>query len=178
MKFRPQFIAGCFVVELEPHQDERGFFARAHSRDEFEAAGLEGKVSQINLSMSHATGTVRGIHWQDPPFAEAKLIRCIGGRIFDVCVDVRAGSPTEGEWVGVELTPDNGLALYVPPRCGHALQTLEPQSIVLYSVSSPYHPESERGARWDDPAFGIEWPLRTDVVLSEKDRRWPTFKRT
>lgn len=175
MKFRPQAVAGCFVVELEPHWDDRGYFARAHSHDEFEAAGLVGGIAQINVSYSRAAGTVRGIHWQAPPYAEAKLVRCVAGRIFDVCVDVRPDSPTHGEWVGVELTPDNHLALYVPPGCGHALETLAPDSTVLYSVSVPHHPEAERGARWDDPRLAIEWPRQTGVVLSAKDRCWPDF---
>ena len=173
MEFRPQHIQGCYVVGLEPFVDERGFFARAFSADEFEEAGLVPTISQINISRSEAPGTTRGIHWQEQPHSEAKLVRCIRGRVFDVCVDVRPGSETWGAWVGIELTPDNHLALYLPPGCGHAYQTLEPETELLYSTSTAYAPEAERGARWDDPAFAIGWPQRDGLVLSVKDRSWP-----
>jgi dTDP-4-dehydrorhamnose 3,5-epimerase len=173
MEFRPQSIPGCHVVALEPIGDERGFFARAFAVDEFTAAGLEPTISQMNLSLSKEAGTTRGIHWQEEPFAEAKFVRCIRGRAFDVCVDLREGSETWGHWVGVELTPDNRLALYLPAGCGHGYQTLEPGTELLYSTSTPYTPDSERGARWDDPAFGIDWPLKENLVVSEKDRSWP-----
>jgi dTDP-4-dehydrorhamnose 3,5-epimerase len=160
---------------LEPHFDARGSFARAFSADDFAAMGLAGTVSQINLAHSRRTGTIRGIHWQSEPFGEAKLVRCVQGRIFDVCVDVREGSPTLGRWVGVELSADNGLAVYVPPGCGHAHQTLEDDTRVLYTTSAPYEPGAERGARWDDPALSIAWPVTEGVILSEKDRAWPNL---
>lgn len=175
MEISPQTVEGCFVVGLEPQIDERGYFARAFSVDEFRDAGMVSDISQINIAVSHRAGTIRGIHWQGDPHAEAKLVRCMRGRVFDVCVDVRPDSPTRGEWVGVELTGENGLALFVPPGCGHAHQTLEPDSAIIYSVSVPYTPGSERGARWDDPSFSIAWPIRSDVVVSEKDRAWPDF---
>lgn len=177
MKIEPQRIRGCHVVTLVPHEDDRGFFARAFSADEFEEAGLDPSISQINISRSKHPGTTRGIHWQDRPFAEAKLARCIRGRVFDVCVDLRPGSDTWGQWVGIELTTENHLALYIPPGCGHAYQTLEPDSELLYSTSAPYMPDYERGARWDDPTLGIEWPLTEGVVLSNKDRSWPDLQR-
>ena len=176
MEFRPQHIADCHVVALEPIIDHRGFLARAFSGAEFAEAGLEPAISQINLSRSERPGTTRGIHWQAAPHVEAKLVRCIRGRAFGVCVDVRPGSATWGTWVGIELTPDNHLALYVPPGCGHAYQTLDPATEVLYSTSAPYVPKAERGARWDDPRFNIEWPLRKDLILSEKDRSWPDIE--
>ncbi|MEX0865249.1 MAG: dTDP-4-dehydrorhamnose 3,5-epimerase [Acidimicrobiia bacterium] len=175
MEFRPQQVAGCYLIALEPHIDERGSFARAFAADAFSEAGLESTISQMNLSHSRAAGTIRGIHWQVDPHSEAKIVRCIQGHVFDVCVDVRAGSPTRGKWVGVELSAENGLALYIPPGCGHANQALEPESRVLYSTSAPYAPEAEMGARWDDPLFSIEWPLCEAVVISAKDRSWPDF---
>lgn len=172
MEFRPQRIRGCHVVALEPISDERGFFARAFAVDEFIEAGLEPTISQMNLSRSERAGTTRGIHWQIEPFAEAKFVRCIGGRAFDVCVDLRPRSETWGQWVGIELTAENHLALYVPPGCGHGYQTLEPGTELLYSTSAPYMSDRERGVRWDDPVFGIDWPLTEGLVLSEKDRNW------
>lgn len=175
MEFRPQEVAGCYLVALEPYIDERGFFARAFASDEFEALALESSISQMNLSHSVAAGTIRGIHWQVEPHPEAKFVRCIQGRVFDVCVDVRSGSPTRGRWVGAELSAESGLGLYIPPGCGHAHQALEPDSRVLYSTSVPYAPESEMGARWDDPVLSIEWPLRESVIVSVKDRSWPDF---
>ena len=175
MEFRAQSVDGCYIVALEPFVDERGFFARAFSAEEFEEMGLEAAISQMNLSRSEQKATTRGIHWQAAPHSEAKLIRCVRGRVFDVCVDVRPGSPTFRSWVGVELTPENGLAMYVPPGCGHGHQTLEPGTEVLYSTSYPYTPEAERGARWDDPAFEIEWPLTDGLILSDKDASWPEF---
>lgn len=175
MEFRRQPIVDCYVVALEPFEDERGFFARAFSTDEFEAHGMEPTISQVNISLSRNAGTTRGVHWQDPPHAEAKLVRCIRGSIYDVCVDVRPGSDTAGQWVGVELTADNHLALYVPPGCGHAHQTLEDDTELLYTTSAPYAPHAERGARWDDPTFGIEWPLTEGLTVSAKDQGWPDF---
>lgn len=176
MEFRPQSVLGCHVVALEPLQDERGFFARAFSADEFSGAGLVPTISQINIARSRSPGTTRGIHWQVEPYSEAKLVRCIRGRAFHVCVDVRPASETWRDWVGIELTPDNYLALYVPPGCGHGYQTLEPDTEVLYSTSAPYVREAERGARWDDPAFAIEWPLQDRLVISAKDRSWPDMQ--
>lgn len=176
MEFRPQRIPGCHVAALEPIADERGFFARAFAVNEFTEAGLEPTISQMNLSQSMQAGTTRGIHWQEEPFAEAKFVRCVRGRVFDVCVDLRPGSETSGEWVGVELSAENRLALYLPPGCGHGYQTLEPGTELLYSASAPYAPDYERGARWDDPAFDIDWPLREDLVISEKDQRWPLIE--
>lgn len=173
MEFRPQSIPGCHVVALAPIGDERGFFARVFDVDEFTDAGLDPTISQMNMSFSREIGTTRGVHWQEEPFAEAKLVRCIRGRVFDVCVDLRKGSETWGHWVGVELTPENRLALYLPPGCGHAYQTLESGTEVLYSTSSPYAPDHERGARWDDPSLGIDWPLKDNLTVSEKDRSWP-----
>lgn len=173
MELIAQEVDGCKLILLDPIGDERGFFARAFSAREFARAGMVTEIAQINIAHSKSRGTIRGIHWQVDPHAEAKVVRCINGSIFDVCVDLRPGSETWGRWVGVELTDSNRLALYVPPGCGHAYQALEPNSEVLYSTSARYEPEAERGARWDDPALGIAWPIVDSAILSEKDRAWP-----
>lgn len=173
MEFREQRIPDCYVIALEPIEDDRGFFARAFSTEEFAEHGLVPTIAQMNVSRSRLAGTTRGIHWQAD--SEAKLIRCIRGRVFDVCVDVRPDSPTKGEWVGVELTSENYLAMYVPPGCGHGHQTLEDDTELLYTTSGRYSPHAERGARWDDPLFAIDWPQREDVILSAKDQNWPDF---
>jgi dTDP-4-dehydrorhamnose 3,5-epimerase len=175
MKFEPQEIPGCYVVETEPIFDDRGFFARAFGVDEFAAHGLVTEVFQINLARSERTGTTRGLHWQVEPYAEAKFVRCIAGRIFDVCVDIRPDSITAGRWVGVELSAENRRGIYIPPGGAHGYQTLEPGCELLYTTSVPYSPAAERGARYDDPAFAIDWPLTDDLILSEKDRNWPPF---
>jgi dTDP-4-dehydrorhamnose 3,5-epimerase len=175
VRFERTEIDGCHLVALEPRGDERGFFARAFCTAEFRGQGLEPHIEQINLARSEQTGTTRGLHWQTGEHAEAKLVRCIGGRVFDVCVDVRAASPTFGRWVGIELSADNHSALFVPPGCAHGYQTLEAGSELLYTSSAAYAPEAERGARWDDPTFGIIWPLAHDLVISAKDLGWPAF---
>jgi dTDP-4-dehydrorhamnose 3,5-epimerase len=173
MIIEPQEVPGCFLIRLEPKTDERGFFARAFSVEEFAAVGMVTEIAQINLARSETVGTLRGIHWQEAPFEEAKLVRCIRGSVFDVCVDVRTGSETWGRSVGVELSAQNHLALYVPPGCGHGYQSLEDGSEVIYSTSVPYAAEAESGARWDDPALDIDWPIKEGLTLSEKDGKWP-----
>ncbi len=175
MRFIETDIPDCRIVELEPFEDERGYFARAWCADEMTAEGLTATAAQVNMSLSVKPGTIRGLHWRPLDHPEAKFIRCIGGRVFDVCVDLRPDSPAFLTWVGVELTPDNRRALAVPAGCAHGYQALEPNSEVLYMASSPYVPGVEIGARWDDPAFGIEWPITGDVTLSDKDRSWPDF---
>lgn len=174
MRLTPTEVEGCHVADLEPHGDERGFFARAWCRDELAAVGAGDPIVQINMSLSHAAGTTRGLHWQVAPHAEAKFVRCVAGAVFDVCVDVRPDSPTHGRWVGVRLDTDNRSALYIPAGCAHGYQTLEDDTELLYSTSAPYAPDAERGARPDDPAFGVEWPM-TATVLSDKDRSWPDY---
>lgn len=173
MKFVPQDVEGCMTVELVPFEDDRGSFARAFSRVEFAGHGLDPHIEQINIAVSRAPRTLRGIHWQAGTSAEAKLVRCVNGRVFDVCVDVRPESPTFGQWVGVELSPDNGLALYIPTGCGHAYLTLEPDTTLMYTASTAYDPEAEMGARWDDSFLNIQWPYRTGLTMSEKDRSLP-----
>lgn len=162
------------VVELEPHRDERGFFARAWCRREFEEAGLETRVAQCNLSFNRRRGTLRGMHFQAPPMEEVKLVRCVRGALLDVVVDLRPDSPTFGEHAAVELTAENRRALYVPRGFAHGFQTLQDDTEIYYQMSEFHSPEHARGYRFDDPAFGIEWPVHPPVV-KEKDRAWPDF---
>jgi dTDP-4-dehydrorhamnose 3,5-epimerase len=176
MEQRSTSIDGCMVLALEPHVDERGFFARAFDAEKLAEAGMITEVAQINMAHSRRMGTIRGIHWQRAPHAEAKFVRCVRGSVFDVCVDVRAGSATSGRWFGVELSTENNLALYVPPGCGHVNQSLAPDTTILYTVSVPYAPETEMGARWDDRAFAIDWPVTENVIVSAKDRAWPDWE--
>lgn len=172
MIFTETELAGAYTVDIEPIGDERGFFARWYCRDEFEAHGLEPMGAQANLSSNPTTGTIRGLHLQRPPAAEAKLMRCTRGAIFDVIVDCRPGSPTRWEWFGVELTADNRTALYIPKGFAHGYQTLADDVDVHYLVSVPYAPGHEEGLRHDDPELGIDWPLPAASV-SPKDQGWP-----
>lgn len=172
MRFSPCELDGVFLVELEPHRDERGFFARGFCTEEFAAHGLTLTVAQVNVSFNHERGTVRGLHYQVEPAPEAKLFRCIAGATHSVVVDLRPGSSTYGAHLGMELDAERGAALYVPPLCAYGYQALVDGATALYFVSHPYAPECERGLRYDDPALGIDWPL-TATQVSEKDRSWP-----
>jgi len=174
MIFHPCSVAGAFVVELEERRDGRGSFARTWCRKEFEVAGLATDFVQGNTAVTHRAGTVRGLHLQLPPHSEAKLVRCLRGRIWDVVVDLRPDSPTFRYWAGVELCEENRRMLYLPEGCAHGYQSLRDDSEVFYLVSAFYAPEAERGFRYDDPAFGVEWPLPVED-LSEKDLAWPPF---
>ncbi|HSG47747.1 MAG TPA: dTDP-4-dehydrorhamnose 3,5-epimerase [Longimicrobiales bacterium] len=174
MRFTATRVAGVFVVDLEKRVDDRGYFARTWCREEIEAQGLDATVVQINTGFSHLAGTVRGMHLQAPPDAEIKFVRCTRGRVFDVALDLRPDSRTYCQWVGVELGADDGRMLWIPEGCAHGYQTLEPGSELLYTTSVPYAPASARGVRWDDPAFGIQWPLPV-TSISEADATWPDF---
>jgi dTDP-4-dehydrorhamnose 3,5-epimerase len=166
---------GVVVIELERHEDERGFFARSFCADEFAAHGLSACVAQCNISFNRRRGTVRGLHFQRPPRAEAKLVRCTAGAIYDVAVDLRSASPTFCRYVGVELTARNRRMLYVPPGFAHGFQTLADESEVFYQMSEPFTAEAADGVRWNDPAFAIAWPLDVQVI-SERDRSFPDFR--
>lgn len=174
MIFTETTLSGAFILDLEPREDSRGFFARTFCRNEFEAHGLKPDMVQCNLSYNHHARTMRGMHYQLPPAAETKLVRCIRGAIHDVIVDLRPGSPTYLQHVAVELTADNRRQLYVPEMFAHGYLTLEPGSEVAYQVGEFYTPGAERGIRWDDPALGITWPLAVEVI-SDKDASWPAF---
>lgn len=175
MRFTDTPIGGVHLVDLEPRGDERGWFARVWCRDELARAGLGGDFVQCNGSYSRDAGTLRGLHWQTAPHEEAKLIRCIAGRIFDVVADVRPASPTFGRWFGVELSAESRQMLYVAPGVAHGYLTLVDHSEVLYPVTAAYAPASERGLRWDDPLFAIDWPQVGNLTISPKDRGWPDF---
>jgi dTDP-4-dehydrorhamnose 3,5-epimerase len=164
-----------FLIEVNEIVDDRGVFARAWCVDEFARQGLDSDVLQINLGFSHRRGTLRGMHFQRPPHAEAKYVRCTRGAVFDVAVDVRAGSPTCGRWVGFELSACNRRGLYVPPGYAHGYQTLSDESEILYTTSARYAAASATGVRYDDAAFGIRWPGPVSVI-SHADSHWPDFE--
>lgn len=174
MQFTPIAIAGAYQIELEPRSDERGFFARAWCQQEFAAHGLATNFVQANLSSNLRKGTLRGMHYQLAPHAEAKLVRALRGAIFDVIVDLRPDSPTFRHWAGVELSGANRRALYLPEGCAHGFQTLEDDSDVFYQVSAFYAPGVEAGVAYNDPAFAIAWPLPVSVI-SAKDQSWAPF---
>jgi len=174
MIFKETKLKGAYVVECEPIEDDRGFFARAFCREEFERHQLNPCVVQCNISFNRKKGTLRGMHYQAKPYEEARLVRCTRGRIYDVIVDLRRESPGYKQWEAVELTADNRLMLYVPEGFAHGFQTLEDGSEVFYQMSESYAPEYTRGVRWDDPAFGIQWPL-DDRLLSVRDQSFPDF---
>lgn len=174
MIFTETKLAGAFVIELERLVDMRGFFATNWSEREFGARGLVPRFVESNLSCSNKRGTLRGMHYQAQPHGQVKLVRCTMGSIFDVIIDLRPGSPTFKQWVSVELTAENRRMLYVPIDFAHGFQTLEDNTEVTYQMSSPYHPESSRGVRWNDPAFGIPWPEAERVIIA-RDREYPDF---
>ena len=163
------------MVELDKHKDERGFFARTFCVQEFEAHGLNARLVQCSTAFNLRRGTVRGFHWQAPPKSEAKLVRVTRGAIHDVIVDLRPSSPTRLQHLAVELTADNGRMLYVPEGLAHAFQTLADSTEISYQMSEFFAPEYARGARWNDPAFGITWPL-PNPVLNDRDRSYPDFQ--
>lgn len=172
MRFIPTPLDGAFVVELEPIEDERGFFARSFCEREFARHGLEPRIAQCNVSYNRRRGTLRGMHYSVAPHAEAKLVRCTSGAIFDVVVDLRPGSASLHRWYGVELSAANRRMLFVPTGLAHGFQTLTDDAEVFYQMSEFYDPECARGVRWDDPRFAISWPL-ADAVVSDKDRSYP-----
>jgi dTDP-4-dehydrorhamnose 3,5-epimerase len=172
VKFTESAIAGVWFVDLEPIEDERGFFARTFCADEFVAHGLDPTVAQCNVSVTARAGTIRGLHYQVAPAAETKLVRCVRGAIHDVVVDLREGSPTRLQHLGVELSAANRRALYVPTEFAHGFQALVDDTEVEYQMGAPYTPGTDRGLRYDDPALGIDWP-RPVTDISERDRTWP-----
>lgn len=174
MIFTETKLKGAFIIELEKLEDERGFFARTYDRKEFASRDLNPNLAQFNVSFNKKKGTLRGMHYQAAPHEEAKLVRCTRGAMYDAIIDLRPGSPTFRQWISVELTSENHRMLYVPKGFAHGFQTLEDDTEVFYQMSEFFHPESGSGVRFDDPAFGIEWPLE-EKVISEKDRRYPDF---
>jgi dTDP-4-dehydrorhamnose 3,5-epimerase len=167
-------LKGACLVRMKRIEDARGFFARAWCRDTFAKLGLNPNMVQLNTGFSHKQGTLRGLHYQEAPHAEAKFVRCTRGAIFDVAVDLRPASPTRGQWFGAELTADNGQMLYVPEGFAHGYQTLVDGAEMYYMTSAPYAAGSARGVRYNDPAFAIQWPLAVSVI-SDADQKWPDF---
>ena len=174
MKFIETGLQGAVIVEIEKLQDQRGFFARTWCKREFEKYGLDASLVQANVSYNHRKGTLRGMHYQAEPYGETKLVRCTQGAICDVIIDLRPESPTYRKWVGVELTAENYRMLFVPKMFAHGFQTLVDDSVVTYQVGQFYTSGSERGIRYNDPAFGLRWPVEASVI-SDKDKSWPDF---
>lgn len=173
--FKETKLKGAFLIEPQKFEDLRGFFARSFSKQEFLDHGLRGDFVEAGISFNRLKHTVRGMHFQAAPNAQAKLVRCTRGRIFDAMIDLRPESPTYRQWFAQELTPDNRLMLYIPEGCAHGFQTLEDESEVFYQLSQGYAPGSERGVRWNDPAFGITWPVTENVIMNDRDRNYPDF---
>lgn len=176
MRFTPVFLSGAMLVEPERRQDARGWFARVYCEKEFAERGLPTRMVQTNLSLTRKAGTLRGMHFQKAPDAEDKLVRCARGAIWDAIVDLRPQSPTYCQWFGAELSEDNGRMLLVPKGFAHGFVSLTDDAAVTYQVSAFYAPESEGGARWDDSAFNIDWPVPV-LDMSDKDRNWPDYQR-
>ncbi len=172
MRFSGIPIHGAWIIDPAPSTDSRGYFARAWCIDELAAHGIEFAPVQANMVYSQRAGTLRGMHYQVAPHLEAKLVRCTRGAVFDVLVDLRAGSHTFGTWCSAELTAENGRMLYVPPGCAHACQSLEDGSEIYYLASARYAADCVRGLRFDDPTVGVRWPL-PPTSLSEQDKAWP-----
>ncbi len=172
MRFTPLAIAEVWLVQPERRADARGHFARTFCAAEFAAHGLPVAFPQCNLSFNRHRGTLRGLHWQDDPYQEGKLVRCTRGAVFDVAVDLRPGSATRGHWVSATLSAEDGDALYVPPGFAHGFQALEDGAEVFYQMTEPYRDGLARGLRWNDPALAIAWPL-ADPILSERDAALP-----
>lgn len=174
MIFRETELPGAYAIDLERHSDERGFFARAWCQREFEEHGLNPRLVQCNISYNEGRGTLRGMHYQVPPHEEAKLVRCTRGSIYDVIIDLRSDSPTYKEHFGIELNDENRTMLYVPEGFAHGFLTLEDDTEIFYQMSEFYAPEAARGVRWDDPAFGIDWPAPVRHI-KDRDQSYPDF---
>jgi dTDP-4-dehydrorhamnose 3,5-epimerase len=175
MRFEPTNVHGVWLISPDRYDDERGFLARTWGLDEFDARGLQSRVVQRNISYNRARGTLRGMHFQRAPYPEVKVVGCLIGAVYDVAIDIRPDSPSFGQWCGFELRPETGAMLYVPEGCAHGYVTLEPDSTVEYLISEFYHPECADGVRWDDPFFGVTWPMQP-TAMNERDRTWPDFR--
>jgi dTDP-4-dehydrorhamnose 3,5-epimerase len=175
LRFTETVLKGAFLIQLERKQDSRGFFARTFCQREFAEHGLDTQVAQCNVSFNPRKGTLRGMHYQAKPYEEAKVVRCTMGRIYDVIIDLRRESPTFKKSFGVELTAQDHNMLYVPRGFGHGFQTLENDAEIFYQISEFYSPDHQRGVRWNDPAFGIEWPP-DERIISERDQNYPDFR--
>ncbi len=175
MKITQTKINGVYIIEPEPREDSRGYFARVFAKEELNKAGIDFSIVHINRSLSKEKGVIRGMHYQAKPKEEDKIIQCLAGEIFDVALDLRPNSKTFGQWVSEVLNPDNKKMLLLPKGCAHGFQTLKENSVVEYFVTEYYAPDFEKGVRYNDSNFNIDWPIK-DAVLSEKDANWPDFK--
>jgi dTDP-4-dehydrorhamnose 3,5-epimerase len=175
MIFASTRLEDALLIDIEPKEDERGFFARTWCRQELEAQGLDAKIAQESISYNRLRGTVRGLHFQRPPHEETKIVRCARGAIFDVIVDLRPRSQSYLQWQGFELTAENRRAVYIPKGFAHGFQTLAEHSEITYQISTLYAPESAGGYRYDDAAFRITWPIAV-TMISERDLGWPRYK--
>jgi dTDP-4-dehydrorhamnose 3,5-epimerase len=171
MIFSQTKLNGSFVIEIEKSEDERGFFARTWDQKEFESKGLISKFSQYSISFNKNAGTLRGIHYQEEPYQEVKIVRCTKGKIFDVIIDLRENSKTRMDWFGIELSSQNYKSLYIPEGFAHGFQTLEDNTEVVYQISNEYMPEYAKGKLWNDPVFSITWPIKSPII-SERDKQW------
>lgn len=174
MVFTETHIKGAFIIEPERHEDERGFFARTWCQREFVTRGLDPRLIQCSISFNRKKGTLRGMHYQRPPHAEAKLVRCTMGVIHDVILDLRPESATFRRWFAMELSADNRRMIFIPESVAHGFQTLTDSSEIFYQMTEAYHPNCAHGVRWNDPAFGITWPL-VNPILSARDQVYPDF---
>jgi dTDP-4-dehydrorhamnose 3,5-epimerase len=175
MVFTETKLKGAFIIDPEKQEDDRGFFARTYCQSEFARYGLTPHFVQCNISFTAKRGTLRGMHYQIAPYEEAKLVRCTRGAIYDVLLDLRPDSPTFKEWISIELTAENHRLVYIPEGLAHGFQSFTDGTEVFYQMSQCYHPQSARGIRWDDPAFGIGWPVR-EVILSNRDTSFAFFR--
>ena len=173
MIFTETKITGAYLLEPEFLSDDRGFFARSFCKEEFRNHGLETDILQCNISYNNKKGTLRGIHYQIPPFEEAKIVTCTKGSIYDVIVDLRISSSTYCQWFATELSEKNFKMIYIPKGCGHGFQTLDDHTMVYYLMTEFFHPECALGVRWDDPRFNIDWPVDKPVIISKKDQNYP-----
>lgn len=176
MKFIETNLPDAYVIEVEPFEDERGFFARTFCKQEFKSRNINPNLAQMSIAFNTKKGTLRGMHYMLPPNEEAKVVRCTRGAIFDVIIDLRPKSPTFKQWFSTELTEDNYKMVYLPESCAHGYVTLQDNTEVLYQMSIVFVPESYAGVRWDDPAFKIKWPKIDNLIISDKDKSYPDFK--
>jgi len=172
MRFQPTKLGGAFIIEPQRLEDERGFFARTFCQREFEQYGLNPRIVQCSISFNRKRGTLRGMHYQVAPHEEAKLVQCMRGAIYDVIIDLRPASPTFTQWFAVELNAENRRALYIPEGVAHGFQTLTDDSEIFYQISEFHDAACMRGVRWDDPMFGVVWPLSPSII-SHSDQSWP-----
>lgn len=176
MKFKELKFQGCFLIEMEKYEDERGYFVRSWDKKEFESIGIMSNFVQSNISFNKKKGTLRGIHFQEKPFEEGKLVKCTKGKIFEVFIDLREESKTFRQWDSIELSSEENFELYIPKGFALGVQTLEENCEIFYQMTQFYKPEFSRGIRWDDPEFKINWPLKP-TVISEKDQNWKDFSK-